>query len=129
MRLSPDTSAYSHMIKGHLEVLRAVEMADEVWISPVVLGELKSGFLRGTRQRENEAALQRFLESPHTKVLRVDRETADCYAEIQAALRKAGTPIPTNDIWIAASAMQHGLRVVTTDAHFRLIPQILVDCY
>jgi predicted nucleic acid-binding protein len=117
------------MVKGHRKVLRTIEIADEVWVSPIVLGELKSGFLRGARRRENEAALQRFLESPTIRVLRLDRETAECYAEIQAGLRTAGTPIPTNDIWIAASAMQHGLRVVTTDAHFRLIPQILVDCY
>ena len=106
-----------------------MEMADEVWVSPVVLGELQAGFRRGSCRRENEEALQRFLDSPNVRVLRIEQETAECYGEIQASLRKAGTPIPTNDIWIAASAMQHGLRVVTTDAHFRLVLQIRVDCY
>jgi tRNA(fMet)-specific endonuclease VapC len=61
--------------------------------------------------------------------LRIDEETAERYAEILAGLRVAGTPLPINDIWIAASAMQYGLLVLTTGAHFRLIPQILVDCY
>ena len=73
--------------------------------------------------------MQAFLGSLHVEVLHIDEETAECYAEIAAGLKAAGTPIPTNDIWIAAGAMQYGLRVVTTDAHFRLIPQILTDCY
>ncbi len=129
MRLLPDTSAYSAAARDHLQVKRALRLADEIHVSPIVLGELKSGFRGGSRRRRNEVHLQMFLDSPRISFLRIDEETAECYAEILAGLRDAGTPLPTNDIWIAASAMQYGLRVLTTDAHFRLFPQILVDCY
>jgi tRNA(fMet)-specific endonuclease VapC len=129
MRLLPDTSAYSAAARDHSPIKQALRLADEIHVSPIVLGELKSGFRRGGRRQRNEAHLQKFLESPRIRLLRIDQETAERYAEILAGLRAAGTPLPTNDIWIAASAMQYGLRVVTTDAHFRLIPQILADCY
>jgi predicted nucleic acid-binding protein len=71
--------------------------------------------------------LQRFLSSPRVRVTEMNDETALRYAEIFNFLRRAETPIPTNDIWIAASAMQHGLRVLTTDAHYTRLPQVIVD--
>jgi tRNA(fMet)-specific endonuclease VapC len=129
MRVLPDTSAYSAAARDHFQIKRTLRLAGEIDVSPIVLGELKSGFRGGSRRLQNEARLQMFLDSPRIRLLRIDEETAERYAEILASLRVAGTPLPANDIWIAASAMQYGLRVVTTDAHFRLIPQILVDCY
>ncbi|SRR5579871_2956843 len=117
------------MIMGNAAVRHALESSEGIAFSPVVLGELKSGFLKGARRRQNEENLRRFLDVTDAEILRIDGDTSECYAEILDSLRRAGTPIPTNDIWIAASAMQYGLRVITSDEHFRLIPQILVDFY
>lgn len=129
MGILPDTSAYSAATRDHAQVKHIFRTAEEIYVSPIVLGELKNGFLRGNQRRRNEGELETFLNSPRITILSVDEETSDRYAEILNALLAAGTPIPTNDIWIAASAMQYGLRVVTTDAHFRLMPQILVDWF
>lgn len=105
------------------EILQTV---DAISVNPVVLGELRAGFVRGRLRQKNEARLRQFLASSRVSVVPVDEETAERYAVILDALWNAGTPIPTNGIWIAASAMQYGLAVITTDAHFLKIPQILV---
>lgn len=125
-RVSLDTSAYSHFMRHRREVVEAVRAADEIRLSPIVLGELHSGFRHGNQQVQNEAELREFLASPRVRIIGVDEQTADCYAAIYVALRRAGKPIPTHDIWIAASAMQHGLVVLTTDAHFDHIPQVRI---
>jgi len=106
-----------------------VQEADLIAINAIVLGELKAGFSRGGHRERNEKELVEFLSSPRVRVFSVDEETADRYSVILSSLRSAGTPVPTNDVWIASSAMQHGLRVVTTDRHFRAISQILVDWF
>ncbi len=122
-----DTSGYSAFLRGHDGVGEAVRGADLLCVNPVIVGELIEGFERSARREKNFGELRTFLASPRVDVVDIDVETARRYAVIVGALRKAGTPIPTNDLWIAASAMQHGLRVVTTDAHFLRVPQILVD--
>jgi len=124
-----DTSAYSAFLRGHDEVKETVQRANEIHVSPVILGELRAGFRRGKLRRENEQLLRSFLESPRVTVLDITEETSLHYAEILFYLRTAGTPIPTNDLWIAATAMQHGLTLVTTDRHFLRLPQILVACF
>jgi predicted nucleic acid-binding protein len=106
-----------------------MQEADEIAINAIVLGELKAGFSRGRHPERNERELAQFLASPRARVLGLDEETADRYAVILNSLRSAGTPIPTNDVWIAASAMQHGFRVVTADRHFQEVRQILVDFF
>lgn len=126
-RILLDTSAYSAFMRGHDEVKRALQEADEIALTPVVLGELGAGFLRGRQRRKNERELRQFLGSGRVRVVGVDEETAERYAVIVTALRTAGTPIPTNDIWIAASAMQYGLAVVTTDEHYEKVPQVIVE--
>ena len=126
-RVLVDTSAYSAFMRGHEEVRAALGRADQITLNPVVLGELRSGFLRGARRRANEQELRSFRLSPRVTTIDLDDETSDRYALILDALRNAGTPIPTNDIWIAASAMQHGLRLLTTDAHYRNVGQVVVD--
>lgn len=126
-RLLLDTSAYSAFMRGQPEVKLALQQADEISLTPVVLGELLGGFMRGKRRKKNEKELRAFLSSPRVTVVEVDEETAQRYALILTSLWKAGTPIPTNDIWIAASAMQHGLRLLTRDAHYRNVIQVLVD--
>jgi len=127
IRVMLDTSAYSAFARGHDQIKGALQEADEIWVSAVVLGELRAGFRCGTRRAENERDLSRFLSSPRVAVADVVEETAVRYAEILAFLREAGTPVPTNDIWIAAGAMEHGLRLVTTDAHYRKMPQVVLD--
>lgn len=127
MRLLLDTSAYSGFMRGSPSLKAALQRADEVVINSIVLGELMAGFIKGGRRRRNEEELQRFLSSPRVRVVDVTEETAERYAVILNSLWQAGTPIPTNDIWIAASAMEHGLQILTTDEHFRRVSQVLVD--
>lgn len=103
--------------------------AEEIYLSPIVLGELQAGFRRGKHQARNEKGLEEFLDAPRVGLIPILDSTAVRYAEILTYLRRAGTPLPTNDVWIAASAMEHGLRVLTTDKRFQEIPQILVDCW
>ncbi len=126
-RILADTSAYSAFLRGHAGVGDALRAADEIRVTPIVLGELMAGHRSGTRRRANEDHLKFFLSSPRVGILPIDEDTAARYAAIVSSLRSAGLQIGTNDIWIAASAMQHGLTVVTTDADFLRIPQILVE--
>ena len=106
-----DTSAYSALGRGHFEIRDAIQIAAEIYISPVVLGELRAGFKAGARDEENGRLLRRFLASPRVKLAPVVEDTATCYSQILHYLRGAGTPIPTNDVWIAAGAMERGLTV------------------
>ena len=126
-RVMLDTSAYSAFMRGHPEVKLALQRAEEIYLNPIILGELLAGFIRGGRRRRNESELRTFLASPRVNVLNVDEDTADRYAGILDSLWRARTPIPSNDLWIAASAMQHGLRILTTDAHYQKVPQVIVD--
>lgn len=116
-------------MRGHPDVKLALQRADEICLTPIVLGELLAGFMAGKYKRKNEQDLRTFMDSPRVSVLDVDEETGQRYAVIVNALRTAGTPIPTNDIWIAASAMQHGLRVITTDVHYSRVSQAVVDYF
>ena len=126
-RVILDTSAYSAFMRGHPEVKIALQEAEQIYLNPVILGELLAGFRRGKRTRKNMGELRTFLSSPRVSLVDVNQETAERYAVILNSLWVAGTPIPTNDIWIAASAMQHGLRVLTTDDHYQKVTQIIVD--
>jgi len=125
-RLLLDTSAYAAFFRDHPGVKAEVREASELFLSPVVLGELRSGFLKGGRREENEKELQEFLASPRCGVPVIDDETAHRYAAIHDYLRRNGTPVSPNDLWIAASAAQHGLTVVTLSGDFAMIPQVLV---
>lgn len=123
-----DTSAYSAYLRGNEEVKLALREADEIYLNPVVLGELYAGFARGGREKKNREILRDFLASPRVQVVAIDEETAERYAAIITYLWDTGTPIPTNDLWIASTAMQYGLKVVTTDGHYKNVPQIIVEC-
>jgi tRNA(fMet)-specific endonuclease VapC len=124
-----DTSAYAAFLRGSPEVKEAVQQADEIVFNPVVLGELIAGFLMGRNERKNRAILKDFFSSPRVIVAEIDEETSERYAVIVQSLRMKGTPIPTNDLWIAASAMQHGLKVLTTDKHYLEVPQIITEYF
>jgi tRNA(fMet)-specific endonuclease VapC len=95
-----------------------------VGVSTIAMGELRTGFALGSRRRRNEAELDAFLDNPVVEVLTVDAETSRHYAEIVAELRKAGTPVRTNDIWIAATAARNGTSVLTCDEHFERITRV-----
>jgi predicted nucleic acid-binding protein len=122
-----DTSAYSAFLRGNEAVARAVQEADEIVLTPIILGELYAGFLLGKHEKKNRSVLREFLASPRVKIRDIDEETSERYAAIFTYLRERGTPIPTNDIWIAASAMQHGLKLITTDTHYLKVPQVIVE--
>jgi len=113
-----DTNAYTAFMLGAVEVIEVIAHADQLFLTPIVLGELLGGFAAGTREPKNRAELARFLDSPRVEVLVVTAQTADSYALVYAGLRRKGQPIPTNDLWIAASALEHGAALLTRDAHF-----------
>jgi tRNA(fMet)-specific endonuclease VapC len=123
-----DTSAYSAFLRGNAEVHEALQAAEEIYLNPVVLGELSAGFARGGREKKNKDILREFLASPRVRIAVIDDETAERYAAILTYLWSKGKPIPTNDLWIASTAMQHGLKLITTDEHYRDVPQIIVEC-
>lgn len=124
MRVCLDTSGYSRFKRGDREVVDILTSAREVLIPVIVLGELRTGFRLGRHDERNEAELLRFLSNPVVRILDVDDEASSHYADIVAGLRRSGTPVPTNDIWIAALAAREGATVVTYDEHFGSIGRI-----
>ena len=118
MRICIDTNAYSSIGRANADVISIVEMADEVIMPATVLGELMFGFLKGGRLERNESALDRFLQEDSVRLQPVTREIAERYGYVKAALVKKGTPIPENDIWIAATALELGARLLSYDSHF-----------
>lgn len=124
MELLFDTNAYVEVAKGNAAALQKLRRASLVHLTFVSLAELRAGFACGSKTQQNEKNLQRFLAAKRVNVLYADSETSLFYARIYATLRKNGTPIPTNDLWIAALALQHGLPVYTFDRHFNKVAAI-----
>jgi tRNA(fMet)-specific endonuclease VapC len=122
------TSPCSAFMRGDSEVKLALQRAEEIHLNPDILGELPAGFTRGKQRRKNERELQASLGLPHVNVLYVDEDTAEIYAAILVSLWRDGTPIPSNDLWVAACAMHHGLRPLTIDAQYQRVTQVIVDC-
>ncbi len=125
MRVLLDTSAYSFLIRGYEETLEVVRDADEILLSVVSVGELLYGFRLGNHFERNFAGLRSFLQEPRVSVVSVGHTTADRYSRIAAALRAKGRPIPTNDIWIAAHAMETGADLISADKHFEHVEGIV----
>jgi predicted nucleic acid-binding protein len=124
IRYCLDTSAYSQFKRGHAPVVEAIDSAEWIGVPTVTIGELWSGFLQGTRADANGRALAEFLDHPVVDILCVDEGVARIYAEIVLDLRRKGTPLPANDIWIAATAAQAGAAVLTCDPHFKQIGRV-----
>ncbi len=121
-----DTHIYSHAMRADPAVVSLLQRASRIAMSSISIGELLSGFKGGARERENRDELAEFLDTPRVSICRVSEDTAEFYAEILNQLRSAGTPIPTNDIWISAQAMEHGLRLVSMDRHFASVSGLLL---
>jgi tRNA(fMet)-specific endonuclease VapC len=124
MKLALDTNRYSDLGRDVPGVRETLEGAESIFLPFVVLAELRAGFVSGTRLRRNEDALLRFLSRPNVSVLFPDDATTHHYAAIDGQLRRQGTRIPTNDMWIAALVFQHSLTLFARDAHFDRLPQI-----
>jgi len=120
-----DTSAYAAFRKGHSEAVAHMQRAHAIIIPGTVYGELLGGFEWGTQRDKNRTEFHAFLQSPRVMMVPINLETAQRYALIYAFLRTSGNPIPTNDLWIAASAMEHSATLLTLDNHFLKLPQIM----
>lgn len=127
IRLCLDTSGYSRLMRGHAPLQKRLEEADEILLPATVLGELHAGFLAGSRAADNVALLAEFRRQPGVVAIDITDNVAERYGAVVAELRRQGTPIPTNDIWIAAAALENGGRVVAYDDHFGRVPGLLVE--
>lgn len=121
-----DTNIYSHALRGDPETVSVLQRAHKIAICSISIGELLSGFKAGNRERENREELEEFLDAPRVQIYGIDENTAEFYAEILHGLRERGTPIPTNDIWIASVSFQHGLKLFSKDQHFKNISGLML---
>lgn len=123
-----DTNFYVAFKRNQKQAVELLRQVEYIGMTTVVLGELLAGFRCGSRENENRRELNQFLDSPRVEILNIDEETADFYAEVFRALKQKGRPIPTNDLWIAATTLRHGLALATFDDHFRNIDGLLLIC-
>lgn len=125
MRILLDTNAYTALKRGHEGVAERVRRSERVLLSVVVAGELLFGFRHGARFDRNLTDLEAFLANPHVELVPVTLTSADRFGRVAAALRANGTPIPTNDIWIAAHTMETGAELLSFDHHFAVVPGLV----
>lgn len=116
-----DTNAYVAFKRGDANVIEVLRQAHSIVLSTVVLGELFAGFLGGTREADNRKELGQFLASPRVRITAITQSTAEIYARVFTELRRKGRPIPSNDLWIAAAALEVGAPLLTFDGHFAAI--------
>ena len=124
MRIAIDTNRYRDFCEDDLNAREVLQRADRILMPLPVLAELQAGFAFGTLARQNERVLSIFLDRPRVEVLMPDEQTTFHYGRLYAQLRRQGTPVPTNDLWIAALVIQHRLTLFTRDDHFKHLPQI-----
>lgn len=124
MRVALDTNRLTDLFQGDADLAGILGGCQEVWIPFVVLAEMKAGFLGGTRHVQNEALLSNLLSRETVAILYASRETTEQYARLFVQLKRAGTPVPDNDLWIAAISIEHDLALITRDRHFDKIPQL-----
>lgn len=127
MRVALDTNRLTDLLRGDVALAERLGACEEVSIPLMVLAEMMAGFYGGTQQHRNEALLRKFLAKPTIAILLPGRETAERYARLFVQLKRAGTPIPDNDLWIAALALEHDLLLITRDRHFACLPQLLQE--
>lgn len=120
-----DTNAYVAFKRGEATILEIIRHAEILAISPVVLGELLSGFECGNKTKKNRDELQQFLQSSRIRLFPITSDTANFYSQIYSSLRNKGKPIPSNDMWIAAQALENGCVLCSHDKHFRVIEGLI----
>ncbi len=126
MRLALDTNAYRALHEGHAGLAAAAASAERIGLPIIVIGELRYGFIHGSRLRENTEVLERLIREPRVEVLHVDDETTHRFGEIFAELRRAGKPMQQNDVWIAALCRQNRFTLATRDRAFGHVPGLPV---
>lgn len=126
MKLLLDTNAYTALMRGQEDVVASVQRAELLYLSAIVAGELLFGFRNGSRYEHNRDTFRSFLANPYVESLAVTQTTADRFARIASRLRRKGTPIPTNDMWIAAHALEVGADLVSFDRHFDVVEGLVL---
>jgi predicted nucleic acid-binding protein len=127
VKVALDTSAWAWFRKGEPQVVSRIQRASGVLVPATTIGELEAAFLRGSQARANQLLLDAFLEEPLVQVVDVDRKVARRYGVLFSKLRAAGTPIPINDVWIAAASIEAGGRLLTFDRDFERVPGLAVE--
>jgi tRNA(fMet)-specific endonuclease VapC len=125
-RLLLDTSAYAAFLSGDQKVFRKLGGAETVFMSIFVLGELYSGFRGGRQEKKNREFLGIFLSKPTVKIFPAGHDTAEIFGRVKDTLRRAGTPIPINDVWIASQAIESGAQLITYDQHFKKVKGLIL---
>jgi len=125
VRVALDTNRLTDLFQGDQDLADRLSRCDEVCLPLIVLAEIKAGFYGGSQQPRNEGLLRSFLAKPTVRILMPERETAEQYARLFVQLKRAGTPIPDNDLWIAALVLEHDLQLISRDQHFERVPQLL----
>lgn len=113
-----DTNAYSALLSGDETILAVIAKAQTIYMSVFVLGELYTGFKGGSREQENQQLLEMFILKPTCEVLNASEETAKIFGDLKNSLKRAGTPLPINDVWIAAHNIETGSTLISYDKHF-----------
>jgi len=121
-----DTNGYVAFKRGDKDAIRIIQRAASIGFSVVVLGELLAGFSSGRKESTNREELKAFFDSPRIVLLNVSESTSEYYAKVFSSLKQKGKPIPTNDLWIAATALEHGYAIFTYGSHFKEIDGLLV---
>jgi len=124
MRVALDTNRYIDFCKGELKAVQVIQTSEKIFLPFIAIAELRAGFRCGSRGEENERILVQFLNSPRVEILYADDQTTHHYARLFFQLRKQGTPIPTNDLWLASLVSQHNLILFARDQHFDHLPQV-----
>ena len=121
-----DSDGYTSFLKGSKEIQKELETADKVFMSVIVLGELFAAFKKGKLESDNLKLLEKFLNKLTVEIIKVSKETAKVYANAKMELEKMGTPIPTNDLWIAAHVLETGSILITFDRHYENISNLRI---
>lgn len=124
IRVAIDTNRLSDLFRGDHALAKQLGQCEGVLVPLIVVAELKAGFVLSARSAHSDAVLLRFMAQPTVSVICPDLATAEQYAHLFGQLKRAGTPIPANDLWIAALALQHQAALITRDRHFQAIPQL-----
>jgi tRNA(fMet)-specific endonuclease VapC len=120
-----DTNAYVSFKRNDPDILEIIQLAERIAISPVVIGELMAGFDGGNKAKQNKIELQKFLESSRVIIYPITLDTSQFFSQVYGSLKDKGKPIPTNDMWLASQALEHGCVVCTYDKHFGYVDGLI----